>query len=285
MNKRWYGLGKSLGILAILLGGSVAGIYFWHRHVYPYGQSHCCILGVQFALTDYAEAHGGRFPHGESSPEASLSLLYKEEGLDANTLRGMTVPEKTTRAILESGHLLTPATCGWHYVEGLTKSDDPRLALLWCKEPLQHDGSRGKSGAREVVRVDGDRSSVSGDQWTEFLKEQQQLMEKRSASEIAGKPVVRAAVELPDHTQIETIEGYYVMDHSSHSKDSSGSGRGSGSSLKVSDLTWYRAPVQHGSETRTLMFSNMTSDPVTVTFTNGVPDVREVVFRMKEIRK
>ena len=204
---------------------------------------------------------------------------------DANMLRGMTVPLETTRRVLENGQLLDAKSCGWHYVEGLTKSDNPQLALLWCKEALQHDGSRGKSGSREVLRVDGRRTSISAAKWPDFLANQKQLLEKRSASEINGEPLVRAVVELPDHTRVEKVEGHYVMDHSSHSKDSSGSGSRSSSSLDVSELTWYWAPVQDGSETRTLMFSNMTSDPVTVNFINGVPDVREVVFRMKEIHK
>ena len=197
----------------------------------------------------------------------------------------MTVPLDTTRRILESGQLLDAKSCGWHYVEGLTKSDDPRLALLWCKEALQHNGSRGKSGSREVLTVDGFRTSISAAKWPEFLENQKQLLENRSASEINAEPLVRAVVELPDLTRIERVEGDYVMDHSSHSENSSGNGSQSGSSLEVTDLTWYRAPVQDGSETRTLKFSNMISDPVTVNFINGVPDVREVVFRMKDIRK
>ncbi len=43
-------------------------------------------------------------------------------------------------------------------------------------------------------------------------------------------------------------------------------------------------PVLDGFVTRTLSFSNMTSDPVTITFTNGVPDVTNYIFRMKEAR-
>lgn len=179
MNQTWSRVSKPLVVLALLVGGFAVTGYLWHRSTYPYGSSHCCILIVGAGLDRYAEDHGGIFPRGESSPEASLSLLYKE-GLDANALRGMTVPEETTRALLESGHLLTPTTCGWHYVEGLTKSDDPQLALLWCKEALQHDGSRGKSGSREVIMLDGSRTSISAAKWPGFLANQKKLLEKRS---------------------------------------------------------------------------------------------------------
>ena len=64
---------------------------------YPYGHSHCCIIGVASVLEQYAEAHRGRYPAGESSPEASLSLLYRSHLIDANLIRGMTVPEVSVR--------------------------------------------------------------------------------------------------------------------------------------------------------------------------------------------
>jgi hypothetical protein len=135
---------------------------------------------------EYAETHDGRFPRGESSPEASLSLLFRAGLVDANTLRGMTIPEKTTRRILDSGQLLDSRSCGWHYVEGLTTSDNPQLALLWCKEPLAHNGSRLKNGSREVITVDGFRTSVPAAGWPKFLKDQERMMEQRSGPEKSG---------------------------------------------------------------------------------------------------
>ncbi len=151
MNQRWHTIGKRLGILAIIVSASVLSIYLWYRHDYPYGQSHCCSLAVQDALMEYAESHDGRFPHGESSPEASLSLLYKE-GLSANTLRGMIVPEKTTRSILESGHLLTPETCGWHYVEGLGEGAMTRCGFAATRDRRHMQKRPGTLRLRGVCR-------------------------------------------------------------------------------------------------------------------------------------
>lgn len=53
--------------------------YAWWRHHFPYGYSHCCDIGLSAALHDYAATHGGAFPAGEATPEASLSLLYREK--------------------------------------------------------------------------------------------------------------------------------------------------------------------------------------------------------------
>ena len=133
---------------------------------------------MNLALRQYAEEHGGRYPAGESSPEASLSLLYKSDQIDPYTLRGMIVPEETTRRILESGRLLSAESCGWHYVPGLTQADDSQLALLWCKEALGHNGQRTKDGGRQVVFVDSDVRWVSGAKWASFLEEQKQLQSK-----------------------------------------------------------------------------------------------------------
>ena len=285
MKKGWSIIGRRVGIPVIVIAVVTLAGYSWHHRMYPYGGSHCCIIAMNFALMEYAETHEGRFPQGESSPEASLSLLYKDHLTDANTLRGMTVSEKTTRRVLESGQLLTASSCGWHYVEGLTKSDNSQLALLWCKEPLDHDGRHDQSGARQVIRVDGSTDSVSAAKWSKFLEIQNQLIQNRSASEKTGEPLVRAIIELPDHSRIEKFEGDYRISEESHSTGSSGTGSESGSLLRTSDLTWHRAPVQDGSVKRTLTLSKMVSDPVTITFSKGIPDTREAVFKMKDIQE
>ena len=173
-----------LGFIAVLVAGAV--IYYKWR--FPYGRSHCCLIAMQAALRIYADDHGGRFPAGESSPEASLSLLYqsKQPGLEANyigdgyILRGMTVPEETVQQILVGGGLLGPDTCGWHYVEGLTRADDGRIALLWPKVALGHDGQRMRDGGREVLFVSQWIEWIPGDKWEAFLEEQKELLSQRS---------------------------------------------------------------------------------------------------------
>jgi hypothetical protein len=126
------------------------------------------------ALIQYADAHDGWFPRGEETPEASLSLLYREKLLDPGTLRGKSIPESVVSASLESGELLTPETCGWHYVEGLRRGDDSRLALFWDKEGLGHNGEVLRNGDRFVCRLSGPEL-VAGTDWPAFLEEQERL--------------------------------------------------------------------------------------------------------------
>lgn len=279
MRKRSIILISCLGTAAAL----ALGAWAYLKWKFPYGRSHCCIVQMMFALELYAEEHGGRYPAGESSAEASLSLLYRSGLIDAYILRGMTIPEKKTRSVLQAGRLLSPESCGWHYVAGLTRADDGQIALLWCKEALGHNGERTKDGGREVVLVGARREWIHGTNWKAFLEEQKELLEKRSAGARAGVPLVTGLIELPDGTRLDRVDGGGMMREESSSSDGSGYGTSSGS-LGFSELVWYRAPLQDGSVTRTLSFSNMISDPVTIRFTNGVPDLTNVVFRMRSER-
>src|SRR5438552_1963440 len=110
---------------------------------YPYGWSHSCDKALMLALLHYANDHAGAFPAGQATPEASLSLLYPKY-LDNNVdyaseiLRGKTAPKEVVRSKLSQGERLGPDSCGWHYVEGLSRDDDPQLALVWDKAGLGH---------------------------------------------------------------------------------------------------------------------------------------------------
>lgn len=180
---------RRLGVFAVILGvcGVLVGIgVIKHKMKYPYGWSHCCIGLLTKALWMYADDHGGRYPSGEKTAEASLSLLYKEKLSDGSPyatpdlLRGMTVPEQTTKQILEGGGLLGPESCGWHYVPGLTANDDSSIAIVWCKAPLHHNGDYQKDGGRQVGYVGGNVEYIPGNKWAAFLSEQEQLLVKRS---------------------------------------------------------------------------------------------------------
>jgi len=171
--------GKRSAVAAAVVVVLAAGFALFRLSipVYPYGWSHCCDKGLMIALLTYAENHDGWFPKGEASPEASLSLLYREDpqAVDANLLRGKTVPESAVLARLEAGELLTPETCGWHYVEGLRKGDDPRLALFWDKVGLGHNGEQLRDGGHWVCFISFDIKHIPESRWESFLAEQKQL--------------------------------------------------------------------------------------------------------------
>ena len=185
-------------------------IYAWWRHHYPYGWSHCCDLNLYGLLQAYATTHDGAFPSGEATPGASMSLLYRETGeerANAELLRGKTVPESVVKSILERGELLSPETCGWHYVEGLRINDDPRLALFWDKAGLDHNGGLLDDGGHIVLFVDGQREHIPGAEWDKFLEEQRKLLAERPTA------IHREATIQVDHHEVEVqlrVVGNYI---------------------------------------------------------------------------
>jgi hypothetical protein len=160
-----------------LLISVLAAGYAYFRYRFPFGWSHCCDKQLSMALLGYADQNEGWFPRGEATAEASLSLLFRVDPVsgNANLLRGKTVPEEVARARLEAGELLTPDTCGWHYVEGLRHDDDSRLALFWDKAGLGHNGERLSAGGHFVGFVNGEIRYVAGAEWDAFLAEQMRL--------------------------------------------------------------------------------------------------------------
>jgi hypothetical protein len=165
-------------LLAVLsaLTGSGWGYYRWH---YPNGWSHSCDKQLMFALQQYADDHGGAYPSGEATPEASLSLLYPKYANEW-VLQGKTVPVDEVNAVLEKGERLGPDTCGWRYVEGLTTSDDPGLAVFWDKAGLGHNGQRLSDGGRMVLFVGRGLEYIPGEKWEAFLEEQKKLLGERN---------------------------------------------------------------------------------------------------------
>ena len=264
-----------------MVAATVGGWMAYYTWKFPYGLSHCCIIGMMNALEQYAEENGGRYPAGETSSEASLSLLYRSNYIDAYTLRGMTVPAKTAEGILQGGGLLGPDSCGWYYVPGLTKADDPGLALLWCKTALGHNGDRTRDGGRQVVFVGKGIQWISGGRWSAFVKEQKALMEQRRTRAVSGMPLVSGIIELPDGTHLNRIDGLCWTREETKGSDSMGNSSSSGTGC---ELLWYRAPIQDGTVTRTLSFSNFVSDPVTITFEKGIPNTTNFVYKMRSRR-
>lgn len=171
----------AVGAVSVVIAISVcyAGLRLYVIWQYPYGSSHSCDTQMAFHLERFAQDHEGAFPAGEATPEASLSLLARPPyNATAELLRGKTIPKDLVESILARGELLGPETCGWHYIEGLREDDDPRLAILWDKVGLGHNGERLDNGDRFITRIGTPHEMIPGSKWSEFVEEQKTLLEK-----------------------------------------------------------------------------------------------------------
>jgi hypothetical protein len=266
-----------LVLLSIFLAG-----WGYYRYTFPYGQSHCCILQFHWALQFYAENHNGRFPSGQATPEASLSLLAKDDyGVGAYLLRGKTVPlEVVTKALAKNG-VLGPESCGWHYVEGLTLADDPDVAILWDKVGLGHNGERVKNGAHEVLLLDGSRQFISGSRWPGFLQKQTELLGKRSDREKNGIPLLQARIKMPDGRILDHYEGDYTLEDTTQSSNGNGHGTQSGTQA---DLKWFYFYEENATITYRLTLSSvqLRSRPVSFQIENHSLSTNVIVFEMEK---
>jgi hypothetical protein len=156
------------------------GLYrSWYVDRYPYGRTHACDKLLYLMLLQYAEANNGAFPAGGPTPEGTLSVLYQLDPNIAYLLAGKTASVDDAEQLLASGKLLDPKTCSWHYVEGLRKTDNPKLALFWDKVGLGHHGERRSEDGHTVWFIGGEHRWVSAEEWPSFISEQEKLLPKR----------------------------------------------------------------------------------------------------------
>jgi hypothetical protein len=250
----------------------------WWQHQHPYGWSHCCLKGLGFALRQYALENGGHYPAGASCPEASLSLLDRgQNGSLADWLCGKTKSAEAARAILQRGELLGPDTCDWHYVEGLTLADDHRLAIVWDKVGLDHNGGILRQGGHSVSRLDCIEDTIPESKWPQFLEEQQRLMAARTEAAKKGIPALLARVRLPNGKVVDHYDASY-----SFAIDGSFSRlfNGSGSKLCASDLRWWELD-DHGTFKVTLSLNGWKSKPVVIQVWHGKATPNSVIFEMQ----
>ncbi|SRR6266404_9619441 len=167
-----------LTILGLLVVIAIAAIVVYYYY-FPYGYTHCCDKQLMTALESYAGDHDGAFPSGEKSAEASLSLLHPKYAT-VDLIKGKTSSLDQALKNVERDGCLDAETCSWHYVEGLSLTDDPRFALFWDREPgLGHFGQRFRDGSRTVFFVNGASRTVPLSDWDEFLRQQDILWQQK----------------------------------------------------------------------------------------------------------
>ncbi len=277
------GVAAAVCVAVLVLAG-----YWWRCKTYPYGWSHCCDKGLSLGLLTYAQKNAGRFPAGESSPEASLSLLYRE-GYDvsANLFRGKTIPESVVQEVLDRGELLGPETCGWHYVEGLTLGDDHRLALFWDKAGLGHNGEVLSGGGHIVTFVHSGSEHIQEADWPEFLQEQEALLAARGEAATKGIPLLAARVRLPSGEIVDRFDAPFALRYVSSSESGSGQGTRQGMQLSPESLRWWTLAdfglggVKDGTLTLTSRLGDWQSEAVTLTLSGGHLSSSTIVLDMK----
>jgi hypothetical protein len=177
-------------IFTFVLILAIAGVVVWSRYNFPYGASHACSKVLGMELVGYAGDNDHWFPHGETSPEASLGLLYTNNMDRASwMLGGKIFQHKVVEAQLKQYGKISPATCGWQYIEGLRDDDDPQIMIAWDKPVgLSHNGERTPGSMHEIILIDGMSEFISTNSWKEFISDQKQRLAKLVAARSPNAP-------------------------------------------------------------------------------------------------
>ena len=144
--------------------------FFEHAH---------CIVGGGLSLVSYADEHGGRFPFSTNGYGDALVLV--NDGWD-EALTGPGYDARVFERVRRTGENAAESEFGRVYVQGLSNTNDPEIALLFDKLPTPggdhcHVFQRlFASLAREVWTVGGDRHVIPERDWPIYSKHQIQLL-------------------------------------------------------------------------------------------------------------
>jgi len=171
-----------------------AAAKFWFRDRFPYGVTHACSKSLGLGLRLHANDHQGWLPSGGQTSEESLS--YACTNKDEYGLKGLMGGKNIKQSVVEEAFarhgVLSPTSCGWHYVEGLREDDPPTVAVAWDKAVgLTHNGQYGRNIQCEAVMLDGSSQLISKGAWSNFYTTQKSLIAQIVADRMSNDPPIR----------------------------------------------------------------------------------------------
>jgi hypothetical protein len=144
--------------------------FFEHAH---------CIKGGGLSLQGYAREHGGHFPFHTNGYGDALVLV--NDGWDA-ALTGPGYDTKVFERVRKTGEDAPEGEFGRLYVQGLSETDAPEIAILFDKLPTpggDHCHFIRRLSAplgREVWTIGGGMRFIPESKWPAYSKEQIELL-------------------------------------------------------------------------------------------------------------
>jgi hypothetical protein len=146
---------------------------FWeHAH---------CMPQAALSFKTYALDHQGRFPYSTNGYGNALLLMTNEMG---NFWAGFTGPGYDSAVFAEAartGRHIPEQECGRVYVQGLSETNNPGIALLFDKVAAPPDHCHFPRRlwwgfVREVCFVDGSWRMVPVVEWSDFARRQVEFL-------------------------------------------------------------------------------------------------------------
>ena len=156
---------------------SLLNVFHAHEH---------CIKVAGSAFRMYALDHHGDFPSHTNGFGNALLLLVNGEYLGDPNYKHVTGPitgpgddGSLFRRALKTGERIPEQACSRIYIQGLSESNNPNIAILWDKKPTRGgDHFRKPWGPllHEVCLLDGSMQIISEKRWPEFVSNQVALL-------------------------------------------------------------------------------------------------------------
>lgn len=195
--KRW--------LFASIVTAVACGVYVrTHPLVFNesfFGHAHCMPQALG-ALNQYAAEHFGKFP-AHTNGYGDALLLLSPEYADWPVLTGPGYNADNSAQWKKSGANAPESEFGRIYVQGLTTTNDPEIALLFDKLPTPggdhcHLLTRLWTPLkREVGFVRGDFRAVRESKWPEFAKNQIELLVKDGFDRAAAEALYAEKGKIP----------------------------------------------------------------------------------------
>jgi hypothetical protein len=170
---------------AVALFVVALGVWYVKSHPLVFNESlweHAhCMPQASIAFRTYALDHDGRFPYHTNGYGDALLLITNEMACFWGGLTGPGYDSAVFAEAARTGGHVPEQACGRVYVQGLSVTNDPGLALLFDKvaappDHCQFPGRLWRGYVREVCFVAGDWRMVPVAEWPEFARQQVELL-------------------------------------------------------------------------------------------------------------
>ena len=165
----------------------VVAIGVWYVRSHPLvfnesllGHAHCMPQAYGTLMT-YASTHAGRFPYHTNGYGDALLLMANEMGPSWGPLTGPGYDSKVFNKALRNGGHIPEQACGRVYVQGLSETNNPEIAVFFDKVAAPPDHCHfptrlWQEFAREVCFLDGSWRPVPAAEWSDFVHRQVELL-------------------------------------------------------------------------------------------------------------
>ncbi len=176
---------RFLKLAALAITAAVLGGWYVKSHPLVFNESlweHAhCMPQAGGAFRTYASDHGGRFPYHTNGYGDALLQMTHEMGTYWGPLTGPGYDAEVFARAARAGQHLSESACGRVYVQGLSETNNPEIALLFDKVAAPPDHCHFPRRlwwgvVREVCFVDGSWRMVPISEWPDFARRQVELL-------------------------------------------------------------------------------------------------------------